>query len=630
MENKVLQDNIEQIKKYDDKFANEILMFENEKSNVELAQNENGEYNLLFNSVPLHSTNGAILEAQQIASHFENNENIVKIIYGLGLGYLADITSQKIKQGKIIIYEPNIEIIKFVLSIAKIDALFQNNVFLCSNKNVIFDYIKKITDEESILSISFLNSYKIYLEDIKDTLFLAQKAQGENIGNINTFIDRAPKAYTYNLYNLKNIIKNPNISDIKDIYKGKTALIACAGPSLKENIEIIKHNQDKFVIFALNSTAKLLIENGIHPDFIVIIENIECIHQFNLVNTKDYYFIQETFVEPEISNFETKKTFNYISKNNYLNNWTRDCLKLKDDLNSFGTVSYTALMSAFIMGFDEIILVGQNLAYDGTKCYSSNCHIGEIECVYDEKLKKYKIITEEAEFINSLKDKGTDEESAKNILKNYIEELNKNLCSVKSQTGEIIPSKTDYAIFIQCFEQAAKKIKEQKPNIKLFNSSTRGAQIDGFENRTLKEIVEKLEKIDKLDLSNYQANINKEHILNKIDELSLHIQLHDTNLRNVQKGIMDYKENKIDKNKLDELISKAFLNISSLQNSSIGYFAETFYLLRIKKDFKLNPLQNPKIPNEKLDELNGLTLWGIEHAQWMQKTLCDCKSFILE
>ena len=90
MENKVLQDNIAQIAKYDKEFANEILMFENEKSNVELAQNENGEYNILFNSMPLHNINGAIIESEQIVSHFEDNENMVKIIYGLGLGYLVD------------------------------------------------------------------------------------------------------------------------------------------------------------------------------------------------------------------------------------------------------------------------------------------------------------------------------------------------------------------------------------------------------------------------------------------------------------------------------------------------------------------------------------------------------------
>ena len=46
MENKVLAQNIEQIKHFNSNLANEILMFDLEKSNIALAQNENGEYNI--------------------------------------------------------------------------------------------------------------------------------------------------------------------------------------------------------------------------------------------------------------------------------------------------------------------------------------------------------------------------------------------------------------------------------------------------------------------------------------------------------------------------------------------------------------------------------------------------------
>ena len=82
MENKVLQANIEQIKQYNSNFANEILMFKNEKANIELAQNENGEYNLIFNSTILHSTQDASMEAKQIAQNIQNkdNQNAIRII----------------------------------------------------------------------------------------------------------------------------------------------------------------------------------------------------------------------------------------------------------------------------------------------------------------------------------------------------------------------------------------------------------------------------------------------------------------------------------------------------------------------------------------------------------------------
>ena len=75
MENKVLSQNIEQIKHYNSNLVNKILMFEFEKSNLQLAQNENGEFNLILGKIPLHSTISAIDEANKIAYDFVDNKD---------------------------------------------------------------------------------------------------------------------------------------------------------------------------------------------------------------------------------------------------------------------------------------------------------------------------------------------------------------------------------------------------------------------------------------------------------------------------------------------------------------------------------------------------------------------------
>ena len=58
--------------------------------------------------------------------------------------------------------------------------------------------------------------------------------------------------------NLKFILSNPNITDIRDIYKGKAALILCAGPSLKENIEIYNSSINAIDPNSETSTSNLL------------------------------------------------------------------------------------------------------------------------------------------------------------------------------------------------------------------------------------------------------------------------------------------------------------------------------------------------------------------------------------
>lgn len=638
MENKVLQENIEQIKQYDKNLADKILMFNSEKSNIQLAQNENGEYNLIFHNNPIHSTISAVDEAKKIVSNIENktNENSIRIIYGLGLGYLADEFCNFVS-GKIIVFEPNIELLKYVLSIAKIDAIFKENFILCSDKETFQKHIQKFIDENTQLSISFLNSYKsTHLDDIKYILNLAQMLQGEIIANKNTFLKRAPRVYAHTIYNLKRIFSSPNISDIKDIYKGKTAIILCAGPSLKENIEIIKNNQDKFVIFALNPTLKLLSENDISPDFIVNIENTDTSAQFSTIDTTKHYCIFEAFSSYAVSKMKTRKTFNYISNDNFFNFWVRDCLKLNDNLESFGTVSYTALKSAFIMGFEKIILVGQDLAYSNGDCYSKECHFSQLQCIYDENEKKYKIIAQDFEkFAQAFIVGKTSLDAAKKIAKRRLEFLNQNITTVKSQENKDIPSQTGYSIFIECFKKAAHTLKSQKPEIKLINSSCGGAQIDGFENIKLEDVVKNLTPIEKLNLDNYSSNIDKNYVLSKIislKEKTIKYASLNNDFANVcNKLLKELKNKNVFSINCEKLIKKhnQLLNtiISLKTDGDIGFIVNV-HLCKFEKYFKTNYFSNVEIAKETLENLINETTKNKENMEKLAKTLGDCESFI--
>ena len=623
MENKELSQNIlqniEQIKKYDSKLANEILMFENEKSNVVLAQNENGEYNLVYNSIPLHSIVGAVDEANNISKNIKNTENSIILIYGLGLGYLPDVVSNVIQNNKIIIYEPNLDLIKYVISIAKIDALFKENVVLCSNEEKLKEHVLNVVDENTVISISFLNSYKqLYLDDIKKVLYSAQCAQAQYIGNKNTFIKKAPLAFLHTIYNLKNIFSNPLITDLKDIYKDKTAIILCAGPSLREKIELIKKNQDKFVIFALSASLKLLTKHDIKPDFIVAIDSSDITKQFESFDTSKCYLISEAFTHSKIAANNFKKYFRYISSGNFFNDWVKDCLKDKSNLTSAGTVSYTAFKSAQIMGFKKIILIGQDLAYKDGQCYSRDCHFGALECVYNKDIKKYEIIAPNLEeFAKTLTSKKLKEEDLLKIARNYLMSLNNNICTVKSQKGDFVPSKTDYAIFIELFEQVAVAAKQENPNIELINSSLGGAQIDGFENVALDEVIKNLDSVEKLNLDNISFNIDKKHISEKIEKTINDFKY----FKELLMEFLKLAENSLEYNAEQEKMLCEFFKL--LDNVNLNFIAKVF-LLSIEKYTKTP--NSKELVSEVIEKVKLL----IRYMDYVNKPLCDCKTFVLE
>ena len=637
MENKVLEENIDLIKKYDSNLANKILMFKEEKSNLEICKTQEGEYNLVYRGCCLHSQKGAIKEAKDIASKVDEEENSIRVIFGLGLGYVVEEISNKIKKSKIIVYEPALDIIHYVLSIAKIDSLYKNNVFLCNDKETLAEYVLENTDNKSKMKLIYTKSYKeIFPNEFNEILQTIQTSQGQHSANVNTVIKKAPQALNNTYANLKKVLNLPYIMQYKDIYKGKTALIISAGPSLKDNIETIKNNKDKFVIFCVNVAMEYVINSGIEPDFIIDIEAAGADYQYKDIDISNSYLILEPFSHYLKYDIQAKKVITYISKNNFLNGWLRSGLEIDDNLETMGTVSYTALDCAYIMGFDKIILIGQDLAYKDGQCYAKGSRYEDLECVFDEKQNKYVIQARDFEkYAQKLLGKTSD--AVFKYAKKYIANLNKNIYTIKSQNNTYLPTQAGYALFVEWFEKVAQRYKKEKPDIKLINSSTGGAQINGFENVCLIDAVKNSEKIEKYELSNCTVKYRKEVILNKIKEHLEGLYAYDNYAKDVQK----YCEKFLNELKTKKVITSNALKYMKKHNDSLNmllnyqknqdwriYLARFSYLILplIEEDFSKD-ITTTKETMEKLLKIYNNIVKTNEFA--IQK-LTDCESFILQ
>lgn len=637
MENKVLEENIDLIKKYDSNLANKILMFKEEKSNLEICKTQEGEYNLVYRGCCLHSQKGAIKEAKDIASKVDEEENSIRVIFGLGLGYVVEEISNKIKKSKIIVYEPALDIIHYVLSIAKIDSLYKNNVFLCNDKETLAEYVLENTDNKSKMKLIYTKSYKeIFPNEFNEILQTIQTSQGQHSANVNTIIKKAPQALNNTYANLKKVLNLPYIMQYKDIYKGKTALIISAGPSLKDNIETIKNNKDKFVIFCVNVAMEYVINSGIEPDFIIDIEAAGADYQYKDIDISNSYLILEPFSHYLKYDIQAKKVITYISKNNFLNGWLRSGLEIDDNLETMGTVSYTALDCAYIMGFDKIILIGQDLAYKDGQCYAKGSRYEDLECVFDEKQNKYVIQARDFEkYAQKLLGKTSD--AVFKYAKKYIANLNKNIYTIKSQNNTYLPTQAGYALFVEWFEKVAQRYKKEKPDIKLINSSTGGAQINGFENVCLIDAVKNSEKIEKYELSNCTVKYRKEVILNKIKEHLEGLYAYDNYAKDVQK----YCEKFLNELKTKKVITSNALKYMKKHNDSLNmllnyqknqdwriYLARFSYLILplIEEDFSKD-ITTTKETMEKLLKIYNNIVKTNEFA--IQK-LTDCESFILQ
>lgn len=487
----ILQNNCKFIAKDNKTLADKLLEIEADK-NIAIDTNLAGEYNLLIDSIPVHSLTGAVTEAKDIAASVPHNDyGTLHIIYGIGLGYLPDEFIQSLK-GKVIVYEPDVQTLAFVLSVVDLSQNFKTGrLFFASDKNELQNLLYSLYKYKSNATFSFLDYYKANGRDfneisawLKREIILIEHNYDFQVNNSRLFFSSTLKRLAEK-YNLKKLV------DYKDSLKGVPAIIASAGPSLSKNLDIVKKYRDSAVIFCVGTALGTLYKNGITPDFANVIEKVKTLQHYNLPFANDVSFICEQFSEPSYLDVPFKEKF---ITNSLENDDARWFLEMAEepfvDFETKGTVAYHALYCAYYLGCNPIILLGQDLAYSDGDCYSKGSKFEDLECIFDDTLQKYRIGVKDFEkFKNAYcASVNWDEEKKTEAVKNRLEKLNANLVTVEGQNSNLLPTDAVYSLFIDYLQDFAARYKNQRT---LVNSSVGGALIQGFDTLPLEDAIKK-------------------------------------------------------------------------------------------------------------------------------------------
>ena len=479
----IFENNIQALALKDKEFAQKLQTYI-PKTVPELVR-ENNFYNLKYKGIYLHNRENPVLEAQSIFSGTTNEPVSICFIYGIGLGYLFQVASLNSK-GTVILYEPDLDLLKTVFNLVDFSKdLSKPNVFLTNDfkkacsiihsksgmKN--FPYMLSLPSQREMDSVGFDSLVKS-LRDTIGSYFLDLKYTKEKF---------YPTLWML-LYNIPNLINETPLIKVKDVCKGKTAVIVSAGPTLDRDIEILKKYRDKFVLFTVGTALKTLTEHNIKPDFVCVIESFNSSPQLEGIDLSDVYFITEPYSHGFLRKFNFKKIFSHISANNPVNHlWSEICGEDIKEYWSKGTVSYTALNSARILGCSKIILVGQDLAYIEGQCYSKNSVYKDLICTFDKENNKWEIKAKDfeqfAESLSPYPEYQQRVEAAKRRLAN----LNSSLYYVKGINGDMIPTESVYAAFVKPLSEFAEHFNDRE----YINTSLVGAQIDGFKNMSLED-----------------------------------------------------------------------------------------------------------------------------------------------
>lgn len=520
MENKVFEANLRLIKEYDRDLAGAISGLSDLKQTFELVMTDAGEHNLKVNDVELHSPKGAVDEAAGVAKNISNieNDNSLCVLFGLGLGYLFDEVVERAK-GNVLLIEPNIEILKCTLEIVDLTHLLKKkNVRICADFETLKRHVGALSDESTKITVSFLTSYYgVYAAQINEVARIMECFHGEKTSVDNTVRVLGETTVRNTLENIKHF-ESDNvyfIKDFKNVHKGRAALVVSAGPSLTKNIETIKKHREKFVIFCVGQALKLLLDNGIVPDFGVLIESRGTYGQVQGLDLSGVSMIFEPYTNPLCWGVEAKDKTVFFSKRNFFNDFLARAMKIDNSgISSLGTVSYSALNAAQIMGCNPIILLGQDLAYLDGKCYAKGSVYEGLDCVLNENEKFEIVLPDEAreDYKRAICAHKTGDE-AEEAVNDWLKHLNYNLYTVQGQNGEKLPTQSCYVMFVKYFENfASQNSKHTGAKSRLINASIGGAQIDGFENIPLDEVAQSLAPLPKTTIAVAKTKFDTEKV----------------------------------------------------------------------------------------------------------------------
>ncbi|HIF9815777.1 TPA: motility associated factor glycosyltransferase family protein, partial [Campylobacter coli] len=295
-------------------------------------------------------------------------------IYGIGNALLIKNLAKHYKH--LFVFESEIEL--FILALSTIDLSEELKVY----KIVLFDCVAKdleiqiamIFDQQSILeylslyemfisshyylkyyeaSILFVNelcikSASVAIRNADITCFLPLLTHGQFLQNIPSMLESIP--FQRILSQRKNKFEN--------------AIVVSAGPSLAKQLPLLKAYQDKAVIFCADGALSMLEKKGIVPDYVTNLDFTDLAMKFfqNKENLKQSIIALECATHPNIVRSLNAENCMIVLRNK--------ALYQRFNLNDFGYidtgthVSHFSYTLALALGFKNIIMIGQDLAFD--------------------------------------------------------------------------------------------------------------------------------------------------------------------------------------------------------------------------------------------------------------------------
>lgn len=498
---KFYDSNLELLKKGNLNLIDKLL--ENDESNGDGHIIEIFSDNSISIKIKNHENNYIeLLSGYNIKKQFDNiikyqyekaNREIV-LVFGLLNGeHIKKLKKQISKKSIIIVIDNNIELIKDILKIYRLEDIIDT-------KGIIYIFENNIEKINNYIS-KIMNLFQFNLNKIGNICFpYYDKNYIDFCNNIISFAERERERFLFELGNdvedtligiqnrFDNIIKyasSPGLNDLISIYgneyKNVPAIIVASGPSLNKNINDLKKAKGKALILACDGSMTALLKNNIVPDCVGSVERIMLTYEAFYKNKRfpdEVVLTAPAVIRKEIvDNFDTK-VLSFFKDESYGNMFNRMVLD-KGIVWSGASVAHMLVGLAHKLECSPIILIGQDLAYGD----DGNSHVSGAEVNIKKKLENVDVF-------------------------------------VTGKTGKKLPSTDIWRLFLEIYEDFI-----INNDIKIIDATEGGALIKGTIIRDLKSTINEYcikkvkplrESVDSIEIS----DIQREKILQNIIDVA--------------------------------------------------------------------------------------------------------------
>ncbi|EJK6278862.1 motility associated factor glycosyltransferase family protein [Campylobacter jejuni] len=292
-------------------------------------------------------------------------------IYGIGNALLIKNLAKHYKH--LFVFESEIEL--FILALSTIDLSEE----LCSGKIYLVDIEEERVDIQLLIlfdmkdMFEYLSLYEMFVNNVyykkfyEDIWHRADELCEKNIEvivrNLISNLNIGFECYSHLLQNIPSMLESIPFQRILSQRKNQfdNAIVVSAGPSLAKQLPLLKAYQDKAVIFCADGALSMLEKEGIIPDYVTNLDFTDLAMKF--------FQNKENKLSLNILSCATHPSLVHLVGNKSVI-LRDDPLYQRFNLNDFGYidtgthVSHFSYTLALALGFKNIILIGQDLAFD--------------------------------------------------------------------------------------------------------------------------------------------------------------------------------------------------------------------------------------------------------------------------